>query len=92
MLVGRSILGPLLDINPDERDMLLNTLAAFFAFQGSAIEAGKHLGCHPNTVRHRLRRIERQTGRLLADPRPSAELFVALETLRTLAGSAGGYA
>ena len=43
MLVGRSLLGPLLDINPDERDMLLNTLAAFFAFQGSAIEAGKHL-------------------------------------------------
>jgi hypothetical protein len=24
MLVGRSLLGPLLDINPDERDMLLN--------------------------------------------------------------------
>ena len=38
---------PLLDINPDERDMLLNTLAAFFAFQGSAIEAGKHLYCPP---------------------------------------------
>ena len=90
--VTRTILGPLLDINPDERDMLLNTLAAFFAFQGSAIEAGKHLYCHPNTVRHRLRRIERQTGRSLADPRSSAELFVALEALRTLPEPAGGYA
>ena len=87
--VTRTILGPLLDINPDERDMLLNTLAAFFAFQGSAIEAGKHLYCHPNTVRHRLRRIERQTGRSLADPRSSAELFVALEALRTLPGPDG---
>ena len=90
--VTRTILGPLLDINPDERDMLLNTLAAFFAFQGSAIEAGKHLYCHPNTVRHRLHRIERQTGRPLNDPRSSAELFVALEALRTLPGPAGGYA
>jgi len=84
--VTKTILGPLLDINPDERDMLLNTLAAFFAFQGSAVEAGKHLYCHPNTVRHRLRRIERQTGRPLNDPRSSAELFVAMEALRTLPG------
>ncbi len=87
--VTKAILGPLLEINPDERDMLLDTLAAFFAFQGSAIEAGKHLYCHPNTVRHRLHRIERQTGRSLQDPRSSAELFVALEALRTLPGPAG---
>jgi hypothetical protein len=86
--VVKTILGPLLDINPDERDMLLDTLAAFFAFRGSAIEAGKHLYCHPNTVRHRLHRIERQTGRPLNDPRSSAELFVALEALRTLSGPA----
>ena len=90
--IAKTILGPLLDINPDERDMLLNTLAAFFAFQGSAIEAGKHLYCHPNTVRHRLRRIERHTGRSLQDPRSSAELFIALETLRRLPEPAGGYA
>jgi PucR C-terminal helix-turn-helix domain/GGDEF-like domain len=84
--ITKTILGPLLDINPDERDMLLDTLAAFFAFRGSAIEAGKHLYCHPNTVRHRLHRIERQTGRPLHDPRSSAELFVALQALRTLPG------
>ena len=90
--VTKTILGPLLDINPDERDMLLNTLAAFFSFQGSMSEAGKHLYCHPNTVRHRLRRIERQTGRSLQDPRSSAELFVALEALRRLPGPAEGNA
>ena len=38
----------------------------------------------PNTVGHRLHRIERLTGRPLGDPRSSAELFVALEALRTL--------
>ena len=90
--ITKTILGPLLDINPDERDMLLNTLAAFFEFQGSAIEAGKHLYCHPNTVRHRLHRIERQTGRSLQDPRSSAELFIALEALRRLPEPADGYA
>ena len=47
------------------------------------------LSCHPNTVRHRLHRIERQTGRPLNDPRSSAELFVALEALRTLPGPLG---
>jgi hypothetical protein len=82
--VTNMILGPLMDINPDERDMLLDTLAAFFQFQGSAVEAGKYLYCHPNTVRHRLHRIERQTGRSLRNPRSSAELFVAIEALRRL--------
>jgi hypothetical protein len=40
--VTKPILRPLLDINPDEPDMLLNTLATFFAFQSSAnaLEAG----------------------------------------------------
>ena len=82
--VVKTILGPLLDINPDERDMLLDTLAAFFAFRGSAIEAGKHLYCHPNTVRHRLRRIEELTGRSLSRPRDLAELCLAFEVDRQL--------
>jgi DNA-binding PucR family transcriptional regulator len=72
--------------------MLLDTLGTYFAAQGSAIEAGKRLYCHPNTVRHRLHRIERQTGRLLQDPRSCGELFVALEALRRLPEPAGGYA
>jgi PucR C-terminal helix-turn-helix domain/GGDEF-like domain len=90
--VTNKILGPLLDINPDERDMLLDTLAAFFEFQGSAVEAGKYLYCHPNTVRHRLHRIERQTGRSLRNPRASAELFVAMEALRRLPKQPDGFA
>jgi DNA-binding PucR family transcriptional regulator len=72
--------------------MLLDTLAAFFEFQGSAVEAGKYLYCHPNTVRHRLHRIERQTGRSLRNPRSSAELFVAMEALRRLPKQPDGFA
>jgi len=69
-----------------EREMLLGTLETYFAAQGSAVEAGKRLYCHPNTVRHRLHRIERQTVRLLQDPRSCVELLIALEALRTLPG------
>jgi sugar diacid utilization regulator len=86
------VLGPLMQIPADERGMLLDTLETHFGARGSAVEAGKRLYCHPNTVRHRLHRVERQTGRPLDDPRSSAELFVALEALRTLPGPADGYA
>ena len=49
--VVKTILGPLLDINPDERDMLLDTLAAFFAFRGSAIEVLRRMGVYTEVQR-----------------------------------------
>jgi hypothetical protein len=65
--VVNTILGPLLNTNPDEREMLLTTLVAFFAFQGSAI--GQESTCIVTpTVRHRLRCSECQTGGSLQDP------------------------
>ena len=82
--IAQKVLGPLLDIAPDERELLLDTLGTYFAVRGSAVEAGKRLYCHPNTVRHRLKRIEHQTGRSLDDPLGSAELYVALEAFRRL--------
>ena len=42
------------------------------------------LFCHPNTVRHRLRRIEKLTGRSLSRPRNVAELCLAFEVRRRL--------
>ena len=82
--VARTILGPLLDLPPDERGLLLNTLATWFTAQGSATITAQKLYCHPNTVRHRLHRIEQQTGRSLNDPNAVAELRLALETIRWL--------
>ena len=90
--IAERVLGPLLQIPPDEREMLLDTLETYFAARGSAIEAGKRLYCHSNTVRHRLHRIERQTGLLLQDPRSCAELLIALEALRRLPEPTGGFA
>jgi hypothetical protein len=77
-----AIFGPLLKLRSDDRDILLETLEAWFDNQGSATSAGSKLFCHPNTVRHRLRRIETLSGRSLSDPRATAELCLALEAIR----------
>jgi DNA-binding PucR family transcriptional regulator len=67
-LVGQS-LGGLLELPDDEQAVLLDTLAAFLASDGSPTRAADELYCHRNTVMHRLRRIESVTGRKLSDPR-----------------------
>jgi len=82
--IARTILGPLLDLPRDERGVLLDTLDTWFTSHGSATETAQKLYCHANTVRHRLHRIEQQTGRSLDDPSAVAELRIALETIRWL--------
>ncbi|TFV61803.1 UNVERIFIED_ORG: PucR family transcriptional regulator [Bacillus sp. AZ43] len=67
-LVGQS-LGGLLELPGDEREVLLDTLQAFLASDGSPTRAADELYCHRNTVMHRLRRIEAVTGRKVTDPR-----------------------
>jgi DNA-binding PucR family transcriptional regulator len=52
---------------------------AWRANKGSADNAAAQLHVHPNTVRHRLRRIEANTGRSLAVPDELAELCLACE-------------
>jgi DNA-binding PucR family transcriptional regulator len=37
--------------------------------------------CHPNTIRHRLKRITEELGRSLTDPADIAELGAALRAL-----------
>jgi hypothetical protein len=77
--VATMVLGPVLALPATDRDVLLETLDAWFALGGSVAEVAKRVFCHPNTVRHRLRRVERFTGRSLADPRQLTELCLALE-------------
>ena len=80
--IARVVLGPVLDLPAEERDTLLGTLEGWLDALGSANETGRRLYVHPNTVRHRLRRIEQHTSRSLDDPRAVAELAVALQTVR----------
>jgi sugar diacid utilization regulator len=70
---------------PDEdREMLFDTFRVWQDNDASVRGAAEVLICHPNTVRHRLRRIEKHTGRSLSRPRDVAELCLAFEVHRRL--------
>jgi hypothetical protein len=70
---------------PDEgREMLFKTFRAWQDNDASVRGAAAVLVCHPNTVRHRLRRIEKRTGRSLSRPRDVVELCLAFEVHRRL--------
>ena len=79
------ILAGLSQFGSSERALILQTLGAWRENGGSAVRAAAVLYCHPNTVRYRLRRLEKATGRLLSDPKSSAELGLAYEYEASLA-------
>ncbi len=58
--------------------MLRTTLRAVYASDGQRGPAAVALGIHRNTLRDRIARIERLTGRSLADADDRAELWLAL--------------
>jgi PucR C-terminal helix-turn-helix domain/GGDEF-like domain len=81
---ARAVLDGLADLTDEERDILFETFRVWQDNEASADSAAKVLFCHPNTVRQRLRRIEKRTGRSLSRPRDVAELCLALEVHHTL--------
>ena len=72
------------DLPDEDREMLFDTFRVWQDNDASAGSAAAVLFCHPNTVRHRLRRIEKRTGRSLSRPRDVAELCLAFEVHRRL--------
>jgi sugar diacid utilization regulator len=72
------------DLPDEEREMLFETFRVWQDTDASVRGAAEVLFCHPNTVRHRLRRIEKRTGRSLLRPRDVAELCLAFEVRRRL--------
>lgn len=68
----------------EERTILIDTFRAWVEAGGSANDTAARIFCHPNTVRHRLRRIEELTSRSLSRPRDLAELCLAFEVERRL--------
>jgi sugar diacid utilization regulator len=71
-------------LRDEEREMLFETFRVWQDNDGSVGGAAEVLTCHPNTVRHRLRRIEKRTGRSLSRPKDVAELCLAFEVHRRL--------
>lgn len=77
LLIAKTV-GPLLAQPPQQTDVLLQTLRALLAHDGSPTHAAEQLFCHRNTVIYRLKQIESLTGRSLADPRDKLLLSLAL--------------
>jgi PucR C-terminal helix-turn-helix domain/GGDEF-like domain len=82
--IRSSVLGSLDELPPEERTLLLNTFRAWVEAGGSANDTAAAIYCHPNTVRHRLHRIEELTARSLSRPKDLAELCLAFEVERRL--------
>jgi DNA-binding PucR family transcriptional regulator len=72
------------DLPDEDREMFFETFRVWQDNDASVCGAAEVLICHPNTVRHRLRRIEKHTGRSLSRPRDVAELCLAFEVHRRL--------
>ncbi|MGC9539429.1 PucR family transcriptional regulator [Streptomyces sp. UG1] len=76
------VFGALLELEPADRAVLLETLDVWLACEGSAGRAASRLYCHRNTVFNRLRRLEQLTSRSLARPRDLIEMTLALDAYR----------
>ena len=72
------------DLPDEEREILFETFRVWQETDTSVGAAAERLCCLPNTVRDRLRRIEKRTGRSLSRPRDLAELCLAFEVHRRL--------
>jgi sugar diacid utilization regulator len=72
------------DLPDYERKVLCETFRVWQDNDASVRGAAEVLICHPNTVRHRLRRIEKHSGRSLSRPKDVAELCLASEVHRWL--------
>jgi hypothetical protein len=83
----RTVLGEVLALDRGERDLLLDTVAAWLAAGGSAQRAAERLYCHRNTVLNRLRRVEALTGRSPERPEDVVELSLAVRALGLRAGT-----
>jgi hypothetical protein len=80
--IHTAVLGPLTTIDPRDAELLLDTLEAWFAAEGSTSEAAHRIHCHRNTVLHRLAKLSDLTGRSVTRPSEAAELYTALRALR----------
>ena len=62
--LARSVLGEVLDLPLDDRQLVLQTARTWLAAAGSTSEAATRLHIHRNTVRHRLGRLDELYGSL----------------------------
>ncbi|TYQ09288.1 UNVERIFIED_ORG: sugar diacid utilization regulator [Gordonia westfalica J30] len=81
-----SLLGPVLAYDREKDTSLLSTLTTFFALDCQSGATANELGIHINTLRYRLSRIEKLTGRSLASTADRTDYYLALCVGETICG------
>ncbi|MFI5533794.1 helix-turn-helix domain-containing protein [Kitasatospora sp. NPDC051853] len=76
--LDRHYLAPLAALTPTRRSRLLDTLRAWLTTRANAPELADQLGVHPQTVRYRLRVLDRAFGDRLADPESRFAIEIVL--------------
>ncbi|MFI1769425.1 PucR family transcriptional regulator [Streptomyces sp. NPDC020800] len=85
-------LGPLRSLTPKQKTRISDTLLAWIKTSGNAVAAASHLGVHPQTVRSRVRHIERLFGDEFKDPDCRFELEIALRLCQLRISSSRSHA
>jgi hypothetical protein len=80
-------LAPLSGLRPGQREPLATTLLAWLQLDRNASDVAARLHVHPQTVRYRLRLLERQFGPALRDPALRFELELALRAAAALSAT-----
>jgi len=82
--LARREFGKLDGLTPKQRTRLVETLGVWLETRGSAAEIADRLHVHPQTVRYRMRQLEKTFGDQLADPdgRFAIELVLRATRLR----------
>jgi hypothetical protein len=79
--LAKRYLGPLAALTPAQQGRLVDTLLTWLTTRGTAAQMAGLLGVHPQTVRYRMRILDRAFGEQLADPDDRFATEVALRAL-----------
>jgi hypothetical protein len=77
-------LAPLAELRNGQRELLADTLLAWLRLNMNANEVAARLYVHPQTVRHRLRQLDRLFGDQIRNPELRFELEIALRAEQAL--------
>jgi DNA-binding CsgD family transcriptional regulator len=80
--LARREFGRLAGLTPKQRTRLVETLGVWLETRGSAAEIADRLHVHPQTVRYRMRQLEKTFGDQLTDPEGRFAIELALRASR----------
>ncbi len=80
--VSRRQLGALEGLTPRQQERLTETFGAWLETRGTAAEIADRLQVHPQTVRYRIRQLERTLGEQFGDPDARFAMEMVLRVMR----------